>query len=128
MKLFRVISSIIRDSFLRMCLVSVVCATLTPWGQADNVEPDTIFDRGKAIYENQCANCHGDQGEGVAEEYDEPLYGNRSLESLTRRIVRTMPEDDPDLCVGEDATAVSTYVFHSFYSAEARHKMGIAPH
>ena len=127
MKLLRAISSIIRDFILRSCLLVFVCMTLIPWIQAENVGSDAVFERGRAIYENQCANCHGDQGEGVDEEYDEPLYGNRSLESLTRRIVRTMPEDDPDLCVGEDAAAVSVYVFHSFYSAEARHKMGIAP-
>ncbi len=36
-------------------------------------------ERGKEIYFEHCASCHGDEGEGVDEEYDEPLWGDRSL-------------------------------------------------
>lgn len=64
--------------------------------------------------------CHGANGEGVDEEYDEPLYGNWSLEKLTRIIHKTMPEEDPDLCVGPDAEAVAQYIYDAFYSLEAR--------
>lgn len=75
---------------------------------------------GAAIYRQQCASCHGAQGEGMEEEYDEPLHGTRSLESLTRRIERTMPEDEPELCVGDEAAAVARYLYETFYTAEAR--------
>ncbi|NJN36439.1 MAG: hypothetical protein HC794_04490 [Nitrospiraceae bacterium] len=44
------------------------------------------------------------------DKYKEPLYGDRSLASLTRRIERTMPEEEPELCVGEDAAAVAKAV------------------
>ncbi|MCI0536679.1 MAG: DUF1592 domain-containing protein [Verrucomicrobiales bacterium] len=75
---------------------------------------------GAAIYRKQCARCHGTNGEGVADKYDEPLYGNRSPEALTRLIERTMPEDKPGTCVGENAKAVAAYIYDAFYSPEAR--------
>ena len=76
--------------------------------------------RGAKLYQDQCVKCHGPKGEGVADEYDEPLYGERSLASLTRLIERTMPEDDPDKCLGEDAEAVASYIYDAFYSLQAR--------
>ncbi len=79
-------------------------------------------EKGAEIYRNLCAECHGPHGEGAPGEYDEPLYGNRSIESLAGRIERTMPEDEEDLCVGEDAKAVAEYIYHAFYSTEARAK------
>ena len=149
MNVFRIKLSTNTDRYTWTWLLGLTAFVMISWTRADNADTGKVaaptehstdiddetarmeslpeFIRGKTIYQNQCASCHGENGEGVAEEYDEPLYGNRSLKSLTRRIVRTMPEDDPDLCVDEDAVAVSAYVFHSFYSAEARHKMGMAP-
>jgi hypothetical protein len=70
-----------------------------------------------------CAECHGEKGEGVKGEYDEPLTGNRSLAALTKRIVRTMPEDDPDLCVGEEAEQVAAYIYEAFYSPAAQARL-----
>ena len=75
---------------------------------------------GELIYANQCAKCHGDQGQGVADEYDEPLIGDWPVEKLTRVITRTMPEDDPKKCVGDDAELVARYIFEAFYSPEAQ--------
>ncbi len=64
--------------------------------------------------------CHGKRGEGVAGKYDDPLHGNRTLASLTKRIERTMPEGKEGTCVGQDAVHVAEYIYHTFYSAEAR--------
>ncbi len=75
---------------------------------------------GAALYREQCASCHGREGEGVAGKYDEPLTGERSLESLTRKIERTMPEEDPDLCKGEEARLVAAYIYDAFYSPAAQ--------
>ena len=47
---------------------------------------------GELIYANQCAKCHGDKGQGVADKYDESLIGDWPVEKLTRVITRTMPE------------------------------------
>ncbi len=67
-----------------------------------------------------CADCHGKKGEGVAEKYDDPLVGNRSVISLTKYISRTMPEGKEGTCVGEDAENVAAYIFDAFYSSAAQ--------
>ncbi len=77
-------------------------------------------EKGKEIYAKLCAECHGENGEGVADEYDEPLTGDRSLKALAKRIDRTMPEDEEELCVGEDAEAVAAYIYDAFYSPSAQ--------
>jgi len=79
---------------------------------------DSAAHPGVAIFRQLCVKCHGPDGQGVDDH--EPLYGKRSLKLLARRIERTMPEDEEDLCVGEDAQAVADYIYHAFYSAEAR--------
>ena len=58
---------------------------------------------GKALYQNLCAECHGSKGQGVEDEYDEPLTGERSIEALARQIDRTMPEDDPGKTTAADS-------------------------
>lgn len=75
---------------------------------------------GKAIYAKLCVECHGERGEGVKDLADDPLVGSRSLDSLAQRIERTMPEEDPHLCIGEDAQTVAAYIYDAFYSEEAR--------
>src|SRR5262245_2753365 len=51
---------------------------------------------GEAIYRDMCARCHGEKGEGVPKKYEDALYGERSVPSLTKYIDKTMPDDDPD--------------------------------
>ena len=76
--------------------------------------------RGREIYQAQCASCHGAQGQGIESEYSERLEGDLTLDALREVIEGTMPDQDPDLCVAEDADAVAQYVFSEFYSATAR--------
>ncbi len=75
---------------------------------------------GLKIYKNLCASCHGDDGQGVRNKYADPLVGDRSLASLTRYIDKQMPDDKPELCVGEDAKQVAKYIYDNFYSLEAQ--------
>jgi len=75
---------------------------------------------GKEIYQKQCAQCHGGNGEGVAEEHDEPLYGDRSLTDLTKLIDETMPKDAPEEVSAEEAAKVAAYLYETFYTSEAR--------
>lgn len=77
---------------------------------------------GQKIYQQQCARCHGRNGEGVTGKFDGPLQGNRTLEKLPGYIERTMPDDKPGTCTGPDAVAVARYIYDAFYSAEARLK------
>lgn len=78
---------------------------------------------GAQIYTEMCVRCHGPKGEGVAEKHDEPLYGDRSLASLTRLIQRTMPEDTDTKCTPEEARKVAEYIYGEFYSPEARARL-----
>jgi len=77
---------------------------------------------GREIYRQKCAACHGPQGEGVADKYDEALYGNRPLAELIDVIDETMPEENPEQCTGDDAEAVGRYIYETFYTAAARAK------
>jgi hypothetical protein len=78
---------------------------------------------GAAIYRAQCTSCHGDQGQGVPGKFDEALIGDRTLPSLVKKIARTMPEEDPDLCVGEQAEQVAAYIYDAFYSPAAQARL-----
>jgi hypothetical protein len=78
---------------------------------------------GAAIYVEHCASCHGDKGQGVAKEYDEALVGKKSIQSLAKYIHRTMPEDDEDAVIDEDARLVAEYIHRAFYSPEAQGKL-----
>ena len=78
---------------------------------------------GEQIYKKDCARCHGPSGEG-AEEYPKPLAGDKSVGQLARLIAKTMPDDDPGACTGDDASSVAAYIHDAFYSktAQARAK------
>jgi len=82
---------------------------------------------GPVLYAEHCASCHGKNGEGVEDEVDEPLIGERSLASLSRYIDRRMPEDHPERLDAEQSQRVAEYIFGAFYSPEARAKNSPAP-
>ena len=75
---------------------------------------------GNIIYREDCARCHGPQGEGVAGQYDETLYGEQSMTSLARYIHRTMPDDRKEKTSEADARAVAEFIHGAFYSPQAR--------
>ena len=79
---------------------------------------------GEQIYQQVCASCHGVKGEGTIESYPHPLVGERSIGELTEYISKSMPEDKPGTCVGEEARKVSQFIHDTFYSptAQARNK------
>ena len=79
---------------------------------------------GEQIYRQQCASCHGAKGEGTDDNYPRALVGDRSVVNLARLIAKTMPEDAPGDCVGEDADKVAAFIFDSFYSKAAQAATG----
>ena len=81
---------------------------------------ETRLERGRVIYGKQCAECHGTQGEGVADEYDEPLTGDRSIADLAKIIHETMPDGYEEDCVDDEAAMVAEYIHHAFYSSTAQ--------
>ncbi len=87
---------------------------------------DAFQELGGKVFATQCASCHGVAGEGNPKHFSERLQGDLSLNQLTQLIVDTMPEENPDECVGEHAAAVAKYVFENFYSLEAQRKFNAA--
>jgi len=81
---------------------------------------DEWMTRGAEVFNRQCASCHGATGEGVSGQYETPLAGDRSIQELAMVIDQTMPEGEPDECQGDDAFAVSMYIYESFYSEAAQ--------
>lgn len=79
---------------------------------------------GEQIYRQLCASCHGANGEGDNDHYPQPLAGDRSVGELAKYIEKSMPEKEPEKCVGEDARQVAAYIHDAFYSpiAQARIK------
>lgn len=105
----------------RQSLAPILClAWLLGWALPLSAAEDAAA--GRKIYRQMCAECHGPKGEGVSGKYDAALSGNWSITKLTRVIENTMPEEDPDLCVGEDALNVARFIYDEFYSPEARAK------
>ena len=70
---------------------------------------------GKKLYIQHCSECHGEQGEGVEDEYSKPLIGDWPVTKLIHYVDRTMPDYDPDLVKGKEAEAISRFVFETFY-------------
>ena len=77
---------------------------------------------GAKLYQEQCARCHGDAGQGVRKKYDEPLAGELAVPQLAEQIRKTMPEGKPESLTKEEATAVAGYIHAAFYSPAAREK------
>ncbi len=74
---------------------------------------------GKAIFEQQCADCHGTTGEGT-DNYSSPLAGDLPVSELAKLITNTMPDGDPESCTGAEAQAVAAYLHEAFYSPLAQ--------
>lgn len=75
---------------------------------------------GEQIYRDQCARCHGKAGEGTADNYPDPLAGDKSVPQLTKLIHETMPDDTDEKCTEDDSAKVAAYIFDAFYSVDAR--------
>lgn len=76
------------------------------------------------MYQQKCARCHGEAGQGVPDQYDGPLQGDLSIDELAELVDATMPQDAPEECVGDEAGDVATYIFDEFYSPAAQREKG----
>ncbi|MBX3444110.1 MAG: DUF1592 domain-containing protein [Planctomyces sp.] len=75
---------------------------------------------GAALYQEHCASCHGEQGEGVADAYADPLIGDRSLEELSRYIDEKMPQGEPEVLDAEQSALIAEHIHEAFYSPTAQ--------
>lgn len=101
-----------------VCTAALVLSLCTPHVFGDEENP------GEQIYLRKCASCHGVHGEGKTDRHATALEGDKSIGELTEYISRTMPEDKPGTCVGDEAARVSQFIHEAFYSpaAQARNK------
>ena len=99
-------------------MLSLLLMSAGPGVEANGAD---LVTRGATIYREKCASCHGAVGEG-SKQYAKPLTGDKSVGQLAPLIARTMPEDDPETCVGDDARAVSAYIHETFYSRTAQER------
>jgi hypothetical protein len=70
---------------------------------------------GRNLFLKHCAECHGELGEGVEDEYSKPLLGDWPLSKLINYVDETMPDYDPKLVTGKEAEIISRYIYESFY-------------
>lgn len=87
---------------------------------AITIQQDPQLSHGRDLYAQQCASCHGEKGEGVQDKYPKALVGDSTVLELADEITQTMPEEEPEACVGPDAEAVAAYLHFAFYSEAAR--------
>lgn len=105
-----------RARWLAALLVFAACLPGRPIRSAAAAEPRT----GQQIYQQSCARCHGEKGEGVRTEHAKPLVGDRSLAELIQVVAKTMPENDPGSLGRDEAKTVTEFVYEAFYSAVAQ--------
>ncbi|QDV25650.1 PA14 domain protein [Aureliella helgolandensis] len=125
------------ESLLQLASLLLIVALHAPLLRADEGEaqatpiPSTVpseveaelspqLQLGKSIYGASCADCHGAVGEGVEGAYPNALVGDDSSGQLAQLIIDTMPEGEPEACVGEEAAAVAEYIHFAFYSEAAQ--------
>ncbi|HEV7281084.1 MAG TPA: DUF1592 domain-containing protein [Pirellulaceae bacterium] len=106
----------LRGALLATLAVALASASLAPSSIARG---DKGSSTGALIYANKCASCHGANGAGT-DDYPDPLIGDKSVLELTSLIDQTMPEGEPEQCVGPDAEAVAKYIYDEFYSEFAQ--------
>ncbi len=100
-----------------LAMVNVAAASSA---EPDAASAEAILALGQRIYNDTCLDCHGADGVGQADVYDQPLVGDASVGELAQIIAETMPEGDPDACVGDEAAAVSAYIHAAFYGEAAQ--------
>jgi hypothetical protein len=103
-------------------LAALCCCTLAISASVVTRAPAAPDRTGEQIYKQLCIGCHGKTGEG-SEDYPRQLAGDKSVQSLARLIAKTMPEDDPGTCVGEDSEKVAAYIYDAFYSKAAQARL-----
>ena len=93
----------------KLVLITLLCGWVSLlWAETDPL-------KGKSIYIKRCAECHGDHGQGVEDEYSKPLVGDWPIEKIIRYVDKTMPDYDPRLVKDKDAEAVAHFISNAFY-------------
>lgn len=83
---------------------------------SDPNDVSALAEAGAPLYSAQCADCHGEQGEGgVASSLDQHTL---SYETLSAAIASTMPIANPGSCTGSCAESIASFIYESFLNLE----------
>lgn len=96
--------------------IAIMCVGSFSLAAADDLA------RGAKIYAEKCVSCHGASGQGTAD-VPQQLFGDRSNFELAEVVSKTMPEGEPEACVGEEAEIVAAWMRREFYSPEAQARL-----
>ncbi|MEQ9409910.1 MAG: DUF1592 domain-containing protein [Fuerstiella sp.] len=106
-----------------VCILFIVSGLLFTTCSPLSAQEPAALQRGAKVFADKCASCHGAKGEGTADNYPEAIFGDQPTIDLADYISTTMPEGEPELCTGEDATAVAEWMQQAFYSPEAQARL-----
>ncbi|NRA66823.1 MAG: DUF1592 domain-containing protein [Pseudobacteriovorax sp.] len=121
-------------AFLIACLVLLLNSCLKPSEKepdpptsetppTDTVPLPLLVDRGAKLYSENCASCHGVNGEGgVAGQLNDQsaCLSCGSLESLSEKISSSMPPNNPQICGKDCAEAITAFMSLEFFSDKSR--------
>jgi cytochrome c len=102
----------------RVALVVFLIAGLTASAQSGAFSPEQAK-RGEAVYDKNCAACHGTNLEGGQEA--PPLNGDifwsgwdqKTARTLYARVLSTMPPDSPGSIAEKDVIDIVAFVVHA---------------
>ena len=103
--------SVMSQRSILALLVALVPATYAFGGDAPS---------GEAIYARSASLVPRREAARARRSIRKSLAGERIGTQLAKLIAKTMPEDDPGACVGEDAAKVAAYIHEAFYSPAAQ--------
>ena len=119
------VRSVFGSQFVGLIVCVLLAALHSPNAVGEETSADVLA-RGKQIYQKQCAECHGTDGQGVERVNENPLGGQATLAKLRTLIDKTMPEEEPELCTGPDADAVARFVHAEFYQRKQQAEIRLA--
>lgn len=94
----------------------LVLGLVAPSLCAEESAEATSGSEAKTIFAKKCATCHGAQGQGAKDGFEQSLGSKRrSLRDLQRLIAETMPQEAPEQCTGEEARQLAEYIQAEFY-------------
>jgi hypothetical protein len=98
--------------------IAALAAAACAGGGEPGVRYDYAASQGAALYQELCASCHGEVGEGGLGPALQDL--ERSSDDVARIIAERMPKNEPGRCTGACATEVAAFLKEGLSSAALR--------
>jgi mono/diheme cytochrome c family protein len=99
----------------------------------DGVYTEAQASRGQALFQSQCAPCHGEPAKGtplgpaLSGEDFLLTYEGKTASDLYDKILKTMPSDDPGKLQPAQAADLMTYIFSANRWPAGQKELGTDP-